>query len=281
MEVFQLTPSVGWEKVDRPLAVEEPLQICLDGEPYATLMRTPGSGSSGSKTHGSPTPGLDKELALGFCFTEGLIDGLSQIRLLEHCGSGHTSSNVVNLRLAYPPRIPITKRNLEVRSGCSLCGVADIEYLSDQLTPIVDAGPKFAPPELLELPARMEKRQALYAQTGTTHAAALFTSSGELLFCAEDIGRHNALDKVIGWSLLHRVELKDKVALLSSRATFEMIIKSLRAQLPFVAAISGVSRLAVELSRRMGGTLVGFLRHGGMRVFSGSRRVAGAPITGS
>lgn len=250
-----------WREFEQGVISEEPLQIRLNGEPYTIIMRTPGQ---------------EKELALGFCFTEGIISGLSQVKLVEHCGSGTEgdgSGNVVNIVLTKPlDTALLPQRNMEVRSGCALCGRTTIEELTNQLLPISNSF-NLPAKSLHQMLAKMEAEQSLYQATGTTHAAALFDNDGRLITCAEDIGRHNALDKAIGYTLLHELPRENMTAILSGRASFEMIIKAVRAQIPVVASVSGTTRLSVELAKRLGCTLIGYLRDGRLEVYTHSERI--------
>ncbi len=259
-QIKSLKPDGSWLRREQNLIAEEPLQICLNGEPHVTIMRTPGQ---------------DKELALGFCFTEGIIAGLSHIKLIRHCGSGaegEAKGNEIDLILNEPPITTLPKRNLEVRSGCGICGRATIDELTRLLSPInnsihISAG------LLQQMVARMEQEQRLYTATGTTHAVALFDKDGRFITCAEDIGRHNALDKTIGYTLLHDIPRHNMVAILSGRASFEMLVKSIRAQISVVASVSGTTKLSVELAQRLGCTLIGYLRDGRLEVYTHPERI--------
>jgi FdhD protein len=260
LKIKRLREDGSSVELEQGVITEEPLQVCLNGEPYATIMRTPGQ---------------EKELALGFCFTEGIISGLSQIRLVEHCGSGtdaDNSANVVNIVLNQPLDLSPPRRNLEVRSACAVCGLTTIDELTRCLTPI-RSSLRLPARALRQMAGKMEEEQKLYAATGTTHAAALFDETGRLVICAEDIGRHNALDKAIGYTLLHEVPRHNLTAILSGRASFEMLVKVIRARIPLVASVSGTTRLSVELARRLGCTLIGYLRDGRMEIYTHAERV--------
>ena len=238
---------------DDVVAVEEPLAIRLEGQPLVVTMRTPGH---------------DRELAAGLLYTEGLIDGPDELRALAHVRDpSNPRDNTVDVRLASGLRadraaLASAQRSMFASSACGICGKATIEQVLRR-APRLDA-PRRAPPELLlDLPGRMREAQAAFAATGGLHAAALFTFDGALEVLREDIGRHNAVDKVLGWRLLQdRAPVDDRVLLLSGRAGFELVQKALFARVPVVAAVGAASSLAVALAREGGVQLVGFLRGG-------------------
>ena len=252
------------------LVVEEPLEIRVNGAPVTVTMRTPGS---------------DVELAQGFLLTEGLItarDDVATIRYCEGAGSdgdpeGLNTYNVldVTLRPGVPaPEVDIT-RNFYSTSSCGVCGKASLEAvrLSSRHSPGDD--PATVPTGILTgLPAKLREAQKVFAATGGLHGAALFGTDGEPLAVREDIGRHNAVDKVIGWALESgRIPLTGTVLLVSGRASFELAQKAVMAGIPIMAAVSAPSSLAVDLAAQSGLTLVAFLRGDSMNIYSRSDRV--------
>ena len=233
------------------VAQEEPLEIRIEGRPVAITMRTPGH---------------DVELAAGFLYTEGVIDGHDDIRAMAHVDEpSDPKGNTIDTLLA--PGVPAGRRHAADRSlfassSCGVCGKATIDRLLVSTTAI--AHPIEPNPEVLfGLPDRLRTHQAVFAQTGGLHAAALFDVNGELEVAREDIGRHNAVDKVIGWKL-HRdeVPIEDRILLVSGRAGFEIIQKALVARISIVAAVGAPSSMAVELAEESGMLIVGFLRDG-------------------
>jgi len=248
------------------LAVEEPLEIRVDTRSVAVVMRTPGH---------------DEELAAGFLLTEGLIrrrDELREVR--QH--PRNRAGNVVDAFLAPEVTVDFARltRHVFAASSCGLCGKTSIAAVRQQF-PIARSRFTVSPELLLSLPERMRAAQTTFAATGGLHAAALFTNEGDLLCLREDIGRHNAVDKVLGRAFLDAATPLDRhVLLVSGRASFEIVQKSLAAGVGFLAAVSAPSSLAVEFARANGQTLVGFLREGRFNVYAGkgvaaSRQSAG------
>ncbi len=259
-KLIKRTKSDEWIEQEQELIIEEPLQICLDKTPYVTIMRTPGK---------------EKELAVGFCFTEGIINGIGQIRLIEHCGSGaegNNAINVIDLSLNRPADLPLPKRNIDIRSSCSICGLTTIEELTNKLDKILSSV-EIKAGKLYNMLNKMEEQQRLYFKTGTTHAVALFDKSGSLITCAEDTGRHNAFDKIIGHCLIYEINMGDTIAILSGRASFEMVVKAVRARIPIIASVSGTTYLAAQLAQRLGCTLTAYLRGNTMEVYTHAQRV--------
>lgn len=255
----------GAEETDR-LAVEEPLEIRVNGEPLAVTMRTPGH---------------DGELAAGFCFTEGVIDDPDDLERVEPCAIAEYG-NVVdvvltdNASVRRRGQLLRARRELYLSSSCGLCGTRSIDRLARRVEPI---GCDFTvSPDVLDgMPAAMIHAQDAFGRTGGIHAAALFAADGRLKFLHEDVGRHNAVDKIIGGSLFGgQLPGHMCVLLLSGRASFELIQKAARAGIPFVAAVGAPSSLAVETATRFGMTLIGFLREGRFNVYSGTERVGKA-----
>jgi len=234
------------------LAVEEPLQIRVNGRDLSITMRTPGH---------------DLELAAGFLFTEGILKTRDDVLAIE----GH--ENTVSLTLADGVD-PGTARNFYTTSSCGVCGKASIESLRASGCSMLPHG--YVAREVIHtLPEKLRAAQAVFDHTGGLHGAALFDSSGNLELVREDVGRHNAVDKLIGASFLEgRVPLSDRILMLSGRASFELVQKAVMAGIPVVAAVGAPSSLAVETARRFGMTLAGFVRNGRFNVYSGVSRFA-------
>lgn len=257
-----------WRRGEEPrreqdaLAREEPLEIRVRGQSVAVTMRT---------------PGRDAELAAGFLLTEGLVTRREDIVEIAHCQQGEAAQlgNTLNVFLAPSVVVDFEQltRHVFASSSCGLCGKATIESVHQQFPPVTSSV-RIAPEILLQLPARLAARQATFDQTGGLHAAALFTATGELLVLREDVGRHNAVDKVLGWAFLNGTfPPAEHILLVSGRASFEIMQKALAARVPVVAAVSAPSSLAVEFAQRSGQTLVGFLRGAGMNIYAGEERV--------
>lgn len=253
------------------LAVEEPLEIRVAGTPLAVTMRTPGH---------------DVELAAGFLVSEGVLSRGAQFRSAIHCGGPGTGGsatdgntyNVLDLTLAPGVVLPDSalQRNFYTTSSCGVCGKASIEAVETVSSFDVAADPIAVDAELLvTLPDALRAKQDVFDKTGGLHAAGLFdAATGELLVLREDVGRHNAVDKVVGWALLNdRLPLTGTVLQVSGRASFELVQKAVMAGIPVLAAVSAPSLLAVELAADAGLTLVGFLRDPRMNVYSRADRV--------
>jgi FdhD protein len=252
------------------LATEEPLEIrvVLDGRTRtaAVTMRTPGA---------------DVELAVGLLHAEGVIDGRERVRRVTYCTDPQVDAaqqyNIVNVELGpgAGPDLRILERHFTMTSACGVCGKASLEALELRGCPVVPPGPVVDPATLYRLPGLLRAAQGLFDVTGGLHAAGLFTPAGDLVCAREDVGRHNAVDKLVGWALLEgRLPLHDHVLLVSGRSSYEILQKALVAGVPFVAAISAPSSLAVDLARRFGMTLVGFLRGDRANVYAGPERLA-------
>ena len=243
------------------LVGEEPLQIQLGKRPLSVTMRTPGN---------------DLELAAGLLFTEGIIQSAKDLASFQDCGVSRPDPNVLKIKLRNPRILnsKLAKRNFLANSSCGLCGKAFIEDCI--LQGIKRPNPRFRmdPEVLCALPETLRAGQVLFGQTGGLHAAALFEPSGKLIAVREDVGRHNAVDKLIGWALLEgRIPLSDCALLASGRGGFEIIQKSLVAGIPLLASVSAASSLAVQLARECGLTLVGFLRSRRFVCYSGEERL--------
>jgi FdhD protein len=222
------------------------------------------------------TPGHDRELAVGFLLTENLIHSPSDIFDLTQCGSS-ANDQVINVTLRNPQIFDPAKltRNVFSSSSCGVCSKATIELVR-QTFPAIEDKVCVAANTILELPNRLRAKQETFAQTGGLHACALFDLQGELQLLREDVGRHNALDKLIGRALLdHQLPLRERVLFLSGRISFEMMQKALAAGIPIVAAISAPTSLAVEFARESNQTLIGFVRGETMNVYAGAERISG------
>ena len=250
------------------VSVEEPLEIRVGATTLAVTMRTPGH---------------DFELAAGWLVTEGVVRHPGEIVRIEHCRevrSPEEEGNVVLVRTTEPAlaHVDRARRMLVTSSSCGLCGKGSIESIRGQF-PSPDPRAKLAADILVRLPEALRAHQASFAETGGLHAAGIFTLSGQLLVCREDIGRHNAVDKAIGFLFGQgRLPLSETILLVSGRASFEIVQKALAAGIPIVAAVSAPSSLAVDLARSSAMALVGFLREGGFNLYSGEQRLS-APST--
>lgn len=264
----RITRITAERSVHRPdtLAVEEPLEIRVAGRPLAVTMRTPGS---------------DIELAQGFLLTEGFITDRSDIAAVRYCNSrgadGTNTYNVLDIDLAAGVTLPETgiERNFYTTSSCGVCGKASLEAIT-QRTRHSPAGDRIAinTRVLADLPDALRAAQKVFDSTGGLHAAGLFTADGELQVVREDVGRHNAVDKVLGWAVeQQRIPLSGSVLMVSGRASFELVQKAVMAGVPVLAAVSAPSSLAVDLAHESGLTLVGFLRGASMNVYSRPDRI--------
>ncbi|WP_435244091.1 formate dehydrogenase accessory sulfurtransferase FdhD [Streptomyces sioyaensis] len=258
------------------LVAEEPMEIRLGGKPLAITMRTPGD---------------DFALAAGFLVSEGVLASADELAHIVYCagasggdagsGGGANTYNVVDVRLAAGVPVPdITlERNVYTTSSCGLCGKASLDAVRTRTRWPLDTGPdtpvRLAPATLAALPDRLRAAQRLFERTGALHAAGLFTADGELLDIREDVGRHNAVDKIIGRALQEgRLPLSSSVLMVSGRASFELAQKAVMAGIPVLAAVSAPSSLAVDLAAETGLTLIGFLRGSSMNVYAGEHRLA-------
>jgi FdhD protein len=246
--------------------VEEPLEIRVDGEPLMVTMRTPGD---------------DIDLAAGFLFTEGLLTRLSDVREIRMCDENVAAVTVADdggrlrARVRGADGFQSAARNFLATSACGVCGKDSIEAIRVRSSYDVAADPvRVSPAVLAGLPDRLRDAQRVFSRTGGLHAAGLFTPDGTLQVLREDVGRHNAVDKVAGWALRSgQVPLTGHVLLVSGRTSFELAQKALMLGLPVLAAVSAPSSLAVSLAEEGGMTLIGFLRGSTMNVYAGSQRV--------
>jgi len=248
---------------DDYLAGEEPLEIRIGEHPLSVTMRTPGH---------------DLELAAGFLFTEGLVQRREQILKLESASpvGVPNGGNVVQVELT-PDAVPDfdkMRRHFFATSSCGICGKASIDSVRSRVLQPPNPDFRLAPEILLRLPDVLRSSQDVFERTGGLHAAALFNACGTLLVLREDIGRHNAVDKLIGWALREgRLPLAESVLLVSGRGGFEIIQKAIVAGLPVVASVSAPSSLAVQLARELRLTLIGFLRGRRFVIYAGEERL--------
>ncbi|WP_285690850.1 formate dehydrogenase accessory sulfurtransferase FdhD [Actinoplanes sp. NBRC 103695] len=246
------------------LAAEEPLEIRIRKAPLAVTMRTPGQ---------------DIDLAVGFLLTEGVISHADDVLTAQLCAGTDTPNtyNVVDVVLGpdVPPPVTDPTRNFYTTSSCGVCGKASIDAVRTRSQfDITTDGVSVTAQTLASLPDKLRAAQRTFDRTGGLHAAGLFTADGELLVLREDVGRHNAVDKVIGWAVREgRLPLTGHVLLVSGRASFELTQKAWMAGIPLLAAVSAPSTLAAELADEAGMTLVGFLRGPSMNVYAGAHRV--------
>jgi FdhD protein len=243
------------------LAVEEPLEIRVQGQPVSVTMRTPGN---------------DDELAVGFLLTEHVIAEGKDIQSIAACCRRKEGANILNVRLA--PEVPLDlqrlTRHVFAASSCGLCGKTTIDAIAQRF-PAATSSVKLSADLIASLPDRMRASQVTFQHTGGLHAAALFDEHGTLLVLREDVGRHNAVDKVLGRAVLNGWTPLDRhVLLVSGRSSFEIMQKALAGGVPVLAAVSAPSSLAVEFARRNGQTLVGFLRDNRMNVYTHAHRVS-------
>lgn len=260
------------------VAVEEPLEIRL-GLP---------DGTHKAVSITMRTPGEDAELAAGFLFTEGIIKSPEQIKQIRHCGLkigkvkgaldrvASLNSNTIRVDLSDNASVDLKKleRHFYTTSSCGVCGKSSIDALRSDAKPIDNNGLEIAGEVVNSLPDELRKAQSAFERTGGLHASALFDASGEIDIIREDVGRHNALDKVIGKKFLDgELPQNNAVLLVSGRASFELVQKGLMAGIPIMAAVGAPSSLAVELAKEYGMTLVGFVRDGRFNIYSGDARI--------
>ena len=248
------------------VVVEEPLELRLNGTALAVTMRTPGS---------------DIELAQGFLLTEGIITDRDDITAIRYCDStdesGRNTYNVLDIDLAPGVDLPETglERNFYTTSSCGICGKASLDAIRQRTRHSPAHDPVVVDPVVLAtMPDTLRHAQATFDRTGGLHAAGLFTADGDLLVLREDVGRHNAVDKVIGWAVENRrLPVRRTVLLVSGRASFELTQKAVMAGIPLLAAVSAPSSLAIDLAHDAGLTLVGFLRGNTMNLYTYPNRV--------
>ena len=256
------------------VATEEPMEtrILVGGRRHtvAVTMRTPGS---------------DFELAVGFLYGEGVVTSRNQVQRVTYCVDDDVDEeqryNIVNVELkgSIEPDLHVLERHFYTSSACGVCGKASLEAIELRDCPMPSSGPVVAPDVLYGLPDKLRDKQGLFEATGGLHAAALFDTAGELVAVREDVGRHNAVDKLVGWALMaDRLPLGDHIVLVSGRTSFEILQKCVAAGAPMVCSVSAPSSLAIDVATRFGVTLVGFLRGRRMNVYSGEQRLSPTPV---
>jgi FdhD protein len=266
-KVMAVNDGVRSERPDT-LATEEPMEIRVEGPQdrpvsVAVTMRTPGG---------------DFELAAGFLFTEGLIDTRDEILNVSYCedlAPEEQRYNVVTVKLAHAFDETLLRRNFYASSSCGICGKATLDDVEVHCAPLAP-GPHVAPAVIQGLPEALRAGQRVFEQTGGLHAAGVFSAAGELRSVREDVGRHNAVDKVVGEALLSgELPMAERLLQVSGRVSFEIVQKAARAGIPLIAAVSAPSSLAVEAAERLGMTVVGFVRDGRFNVYTHPERIAG------
>jgi FdhD protein len=255
------------DRADDQLATEEPLEVRLNGEPLTVIMRTPGH---------------DQELVSGFLYGEGVIHTRDDLLAIDVAPNGEhlELENILDVRLAptAPGRDAGWQRHFLAASSCGVCGVSTLEAIHRQAPPLESNGPVVPASVLTALDPRLRAAQAVFSRTGGLHAAGLFTVDGELIVAREDIGRHNAVDKVIGHALcVGLLPLSEHILLVSGRTSFEIMQKALQARIPMVASVSAPSSLARDVAQASNQTLIGFLRGESFNVYTGRQRVRAEP----
>jgi FdhD protein len=250
-------------RVDDQLAAEEPLEIRVAGIPLTVMMRTPGD---------------ERELVLGFLFGEGIIRARTDVRGLRVLPNGEHPDleNVIDIELsdAAPGVDRRWQRNFLSASSCGLCGVSTIEAIHEGAPPLPLDDMKIDPDVIYGLDATLRAEQAIFSRTGGLHAAGLFSTGGAPIVVREDVGRHNAVDKVIGYALDHDlVPLDRHILMVSGRTSFEIVQKAVQARIPLLVSVSAPSSLARDLAQASNQTLVGFLRGRSLNVYSGRQRI--------
>jgi FdhD protein len=244
------------------ITTEEPLEIRLEaGRTIAVTMRTPGA---------------DFELTAGFLYGEGIISNKQDIQKMRYCVDGEQRYNIVNaeLRPELNPDLQLLERHFYTNSACGVCGKANIEALRMRNYPQISTKLKITPDIIYSLPEKLRGAQGVFTATGGLHAAALFNYNGELQSLYEDVGRHNAVDKLIGSALLsEELPLNNHIIMVSGRSSFEILQKCTAAKVPIVCAVSAPSSLAVSVAKEFGITLIGFLRGNRFNVYSGIERI--------
>ena len=262
--IFRKHVTGAWKSGMDSLAVEEPLEIQVRGRSVVMTMQTPGH---------------DRELAAGFLLTERIIRRRADLVEIRTCRASLEPENTLDVFLKAGVQVDFAAltRHVFATSSCGICGKASIEAVKQHFPPAsskISATAK----TLTRLPERMHAAQKTFSQTGGLHAAAIFDATGKLVVLREDVGRHNAVDKVIGFGFLEKIlPLDAHILLVSGRASFEIMQKALAAQIPIVCAVSAPSSLAVEFAGESGQTLVGFLRDDTMNIYSGAQRIVRSP----
>jgi len=288
--VWVVEPGQSRARTDQ-LATEEPLEIRLRagsaaeaGGALPVFRRRSQASAERTVAITMRTPGNDFELAAGFLHGEGVVRSGEQIRGISHCADPDLDEdkrhNIVSVELRADalPDLQALERHFYTTSACGVCGKASLESLRIRGCPVIPPGPEVEPAVLRRLPEKLQAGQGIFAATGGLHAAALFDAEGTLLVVREDVGRHNAVDKLVGWALMGgRLPLSRHIVMVSGRSSFEILQKCLMAGVPIVCAVSAPSSLAVALAREFGITLVGFLRGDRFNVYTGLDRVRVEP----
>jgi len=266
VRVTRVSDKGSAERADR-VATEEPLEIRVartgeEAVPLAITMRTPGN---------------DFELAVGLLVSEGVVRNFEDVVSARYCTDGTQLYNTVTVDLHRTVRLnrEHLARNLTMTSACGVCGKATLETIRADACPVVSPGPLVAADAVARMPETLRSRQRVFDATGGLHAAGLFDAVGELLLLREDVGRHNAVDKIVGaLQMQDALPAEDRVLVVSGRASFEIMQKAAMAGIPFVSAVGAPSSLAVDVAEEFGLTLCGFVRNGGFNVYAGEQRVA-------
>jgi len=268
--VVHVDVDTGPQSREEQVAHEEPLEIQVNGASVAVLMRTPGH---------------DIELGTGFLLTERMVRGVDEIASIRHCTlvpDPEAEENILQVRLK--PGVPFDlerfRRNTFASSGCGVCGKATIENACAVAAPLSDEA-RIAAARLAEQPEKLRAAQEAFDLTGGLHGAGLFTLAGALVMVREDVGRHNAVDKLVGFLAANGLEPGRHTLLVSGRVSFEIVQKAAAARIPIVAGISAPSSLAVRMARELRLTLVGFLRGRTMNIYAGEERVLQAITSGA
>lgn len=252
--VTRIDTGVGTGRTDT-LAVEEPLEIRVNGRPVSVTMRTPGH---------------DLDLALGFLVTEGIVREPGEISGAINC-----ADNVVDVTLDHEP--DVSPRTFYTSSSCGICGKATIDAVRTSSSYDVATDPvRVSPAVITAMPDQLRAQQRVFDRTGGLHAAGLFSSGGELVCLREDVGRHNAVDKLVGWAVQQQqLPLRGQLLQVSGRASFELVQKAVMAGIPVLSAVSAPSSLAAQLAEQTGLTLLGFVRGTSFNVYAGGQRICG------
>jgi FdhD protein len=266
VEIVRVRTGTRTRDRDRA-ATEEPLEIRIHDRPFAVIMRTPGA---------------DRELAAGFLLAERVLRSNDDLGTIAHCtdrdAGGIRAENVVNVTLAGASAASLDhvladRRQVTMNSSCGLCGRRTIESLAAEAAPI-EASWTAATATIAALPALLRARQVVFDETGGLHAAGLFSRDGSLVDSAEDVGRHNAVDKIVGRMLMREaLPLSDSILCVSGRTSFEIVQKAVFAGIPVVAAVSAPSTLAISLAEALGVTLIGFVRGDGFNIYAHPERI--------
>ncbi len=258
--VVRLQADGNASSLNDQVAVEEPLEIRIGNQPFVVTMRTPGN---------------DEELAAGFMTSEGYTNSKTDFRKIDRCPLSSNPENTIRIRLGdkVDEKSIESRRYSAVSSSCGICGKTSIDAIGSSFSAI-ESKLKVNRRLLFELPERLREKQVVFDRTGGLHSSGLFDRDGKLICLREDVGRHNALDKVIGYALLNGIwPLEKHMLLVSGRVSFEIIQKALAARIPIVAAVSAPSSLAIAVAREHGITLIGFLRPPKMNVYSHPQRI--------